>query len=55
MPASDLAIMRRIDEQHLDHPSADNRMMRSMLANEGVVIGRTLMRRMGNKARYRRQ
>jgi putative transposase len=58
VPASDLAIMRRIDELHLDYPFAGNRMMRSMLVNEGVVIGRThvrtLMRRMGIEALYRR-
>ena len=58
VPASDLAIMRRIDALHLDYPFAGNRMMRSMLVNEGVVIGRThlrtLMRRMGIEALYRR-
>jgi len=51
VPASDLAVMRRIDELHLDCPFAGSRMMRSMLVNEGVSIGRThvrtLMRRMG--------
>jgi putative transposase len=56
--ASDLAVMRRIDELHLDYPFAGSRMLRSMLANEGVVIGRTrvrrLMRWMGIEALYRR-
>jgi putative transposase len=33
--ASDLAIMRRIDELHLDYPFAGSRMMRDMLVNEG--------------------
>jgi putative transposase len=58
VPASDLAVMRRIDELHLDYPFAGSRMMRSMLANEGIEIGRThvrtLMRRMGIEALYRR-
>src|SRR6185437_1375438 len=58
VPASDLAVMRRIDELHLDCPFAGSRMMRSMLVNEGISIGRThvrtLMRRMGIEALYRR-
>jgi putative transposase len=58
VPAADLAVMRRIDELHLDHPFAGSRMMRDMLVNEGTVIGRThvrtLMRRMGLEALYRR-
>jgi putative transposase len=56
--AADLAVMRRIDELHLDYPFAGSRMMRSMLANEGMFIGRrhvrTLMERMGIEALYRR-
>jgi putative transposase len=56
--ASDLAIMRRIDELHLDYPFAGSRMMRDMLVNEGIAVGRThvrtLMRRMGIEALYRR-
>src|SRR3569833_605402 len=52
--AADLAIMRRIDELHLDYPFAGSRMLRG----EGVVIGRdlvaTLMRRMGIEAIYRK-
>ncbi|HVP09660.1 MAG TPA: IS3 family transposase [Phycisphaerae bacterium] len=56
--ASELAVMRRIDELHLDYPFAGSRMLRSMLANEGIIIGRThvrtLMRRMGIEALYRR-
>jgi len=55
---TDLAIMRRVDELHLDYPFAGSRMLRSMLANEGITIGRThvrtLMRRMGIEALYRR-
>ena len=50
--------MRRIDELHLEYPFAGSRMMRDMLVNEGTVIGRThvrtLMRRMGLEALYRR-
>jgi putative transposase len=59
-PASpaDLAIMRRIDELHLDCPFAGSRMLRDLLRGEGVTIGRghviTLMKRMGIEAIYRR-
>jgi putative transposase len=56
--AADLAIMRRIDELHLDYPFAGSRMLRDLLRGEGVQIGRarviTLMRRMGIEAIYRR-
>jgi putative transposase len=56
--AADLAVMRRIDALHLKYPFAGSRMMRSMLVNEGIAIGRvrarTLMRRMGIEALYRR-
>ena len=55
---ADLAIMRRIDELHLEHPFAGSRMLRDLLAGEGMAIGRrhvaTLMKRMGIKAIYRR-
>ena len=54
----DLAIMRRIDELHLDYPFAGARMLRDFLDREGVSIGRrhvaTLMKRMGIEAIYRR-
>ena len=54
----DLAIMRRIDELHLDYPFAGSRMMRDFLNRAGVSIGRrhvaTLMKRMGIEALYRR-
>jgi len=47
----DLAIMRRLDELHLEHPFMGARMLRDMLNREGVSIGRrhvaTLMKRMG--------
>jgi len=56
--AKDLAIMRRIDELHLDHPFAGSRMLRDLLRGEGVQIGRqrviTMMRRMGIEAIHRR-
>jgi putative transposase len=56
--ASDLALMRRLDELHLEHPHAGSRMLRDLLAAEGSKIGRrhvrTLMQRMGIEAVYRR-
>ena len=56
--AEDLAVMRRIDQLHLDFPFAGSRMLRDFLRAEGVKIGRcrviTLMRRMGIEALYRR-
>jgi putative transposase len=56
--AGELAIMRRIDELHLEYPFAGSRMLRDLLRGEGVAIGReqvvTLMRRMGIEALYRR-
>ena len=55
---ADLAIMRRMDELHLEHPFAGSRMLRDILRAEGVQIGRahviTLMRKMGIEAIYRR-
>ncbi len=55
---SDLAIMRRLDRLHLEFPFAGSRMLRGLLAAEGCKIGRrhvkTLMRRMGIEALYRR-
>jgi len=55
---ANLAIMRRIDQLHLDYPFAGSRMLRDLLRGEGVVIGRervvTMMRRMGIVAIYRR-
>jgi transposase-like protein len=58
MPATDLAIMRRLDELHLDVPFAGARMLRGLLTSEGMLVGRrhvrTLMRRMGIEALYRR-
>jgi len=56
--AADLAVMRRMDELHLDCPFAGSRMLRDLLHAEGVKIGRrhvsTLMKRMGIEAIYRK-
>ena len=56
--ATDLALRRRIDELHLDHPFAGARMLRDLLRREGHAIGRrhvaTLMTRMGIEAVYRK-
>lgn len=56
--ASDLALMRRIDELHLNHPFAGSRMLRDFLKQEGIMVGRrhvaTLMKKMGIEALYRR-
>jgi putative transposase len=58
VPEADLAIMRRLDQLHLEFPFAGSRMLRGLLAAEGRKIGRrhvkTLMRRMGIEALYRR-
>ena len=55
----DLALMRRIDELHLERPFAGSRMLRDFLEHEGVAVGRrhvaTLMKRMGIEAIYRRR
>jgi putative transposase len=55
---AELAIMRRIDELHLELPFAGSRMLRDLLRGEGFEIGRgrvtTLMRKMGIEALYRR-
>ena len=55
---ADLAIMRRLDRLHLEFPFAGSRMLRGLLVAEGCKIGRrhvkTLMRRMGLEALYRR-
>ena len=58
MSAADLAVMRRMDELHLDFPFAGSRMLRDLLQAEGIKIGRrhvsTLMKRMGIEAIYRK-
>ena len=56
--ATDLAVMHRMDELHLDFPFAGSRMLRDLLNADGVEIGRlhvaTLMKRMGIEAIYRK-
>ena len=56
--AADLAIMRRMDELHLEFPFAGSRMLRDLLVAEGFTVGRlhvaTLMKRMGIEALYRK-
>jgi len=58
IPEAELALMRRIDELHLEHPFAGSRMLRDFLRLEGVEVGRrhvaTLMRRTGIQALYRK-
>jgi putative transposase len=55
---ADLALMRRLDELHLEFPFAGSRMLRGLMAAEGCKVGRrhvkTLMQRMGIEALYRR-
>jgi putative transposase len=55
---ADLAIMRRLDRLHLEFPFAGARMLKGLLSADGCQIGRrhvkTLMRRMGIEALYRR-
>lgn len=49
VPDDDLALMRRIDELHLDYPFAGSRMLQGLLRGEGLEAGRlhvvTLMKR----------
>lgn len=56
--AENLALMRRIDELHMDHPFYGSRQMMRHLRLEGVRAGRgrirRLMRLMGVEATYRR-
>ena len=54
IPEADLWLMRRIDELHLNYPFAGSRMLRDLLRQQGLEVGRrhvkTLMRRMGIEA-----
>jgi len=58
VPEADLALMRRIDALHLEHPFMGARMLRDSLRREGFAVGRkhvsTLMTRMGVEPLYRR-
>ena len=38
--ATDLALMRRLDELHLEFPFAGSRMLRGLVAAEGCKVGR---------------
>ena len=55
---ADLMLMRRLDELHLEYPFAGSRMLRGMLFQQGLEVGRrhvkTLMRKMSIEAIYRR-
>jgi len=56
--AANLALMRRLDELHLEHPFYGSRQMARHLRREGVLAGRhrvrRLMRLMGMEAVYRK-
>ena len=56
--AADVALMRQLDELHVEYPFAGSRMLRDLLRQEGHEVGRlhvaTLMKRMGIAALYRR-
>ena len=55
---ADMLLMQRIDELHLNYPFASRRMLRDMLSQQGLEVGRrhvrTLMRRMAITAIYRK-
>jgi len=55
---ADLALMKLIDRLHLDYPFAGARMLRDLLNLRDIQVGRrrvrTLMRRMGIEALYRK-
>lgn len=55
---TDLSLMKRIDELHLDHPFAGARMLGNMMRQDKIHAGRkhiaTLMKRMGIEALYRK-
>jgi len=54
----DLALMRQIDELHLEHPFMGARMLRDQLSRMGFKVGRKhvsmLMKKMGIEALYRK-
>ena len=56
--AKELKLMRMIDELHLEYPFAGSRLLRDLLLQRGVQVGRrhirTLMWRMGIEALYRK-
>jgi len=54
----DLALMRRIDELHLEYPFAGSRLLRDLLCRDGFAVGRkhvaTLMKKMRIVALYKK-
>ena len=54
----DLDLMKRIDRLHLEMPYAGSRMLRDLLNQDGIEVGRkhvaTLMKHMGIEALYRK-
>ncbi len=56
--SEDLALMRRMDELHLEFPFAGSRMLRDLLRNKGQPVGRKgirrLMKQMGIEALNRK-
>ena len=54
----DLALMRRIDELHLEYPFARSWMLQGLVTGERLDVGRlhvaTLMKKMGIEVIYRR-
>ena len=58
IPPEDLALMRQIDELHMEMPYAGGRMLSRLLKREGQPVGRkrvsTLMQRMDIHALYRK-
>ncbi len=55
---AELKRMRQIDELHLEYPFAGSRLLRDLLAQRGVLVGRRhirlMMRRMAIEALYRK-
>jgi len=55
----DLLLMRNLDELHLKYPFAGSRMLRDLLRQQDVKVGRlpigTLMKKMGIEAIYRKR
>jgi putative transposase len=58
VPEADLLLMRTLDELHLNYPFAGSRMLRDLVGQQGIDVGRqhvaTLMKKMGIEAIYRR-
>lgn len=55
---TDLCLMRKIDELHLEHPFMGTRMLRDQLNRQGEQVGRkrvsSLMKKLGIEAVYRK-